>query len=81
MRQGAIDKGEDPSIVDEAIRVDARRREALGGADGLRAERNTVSEQIGAAIRRRGRPERTRGGGLARAVDPVGSRSKSSMPW
>lgn len=51
IRQGAIDKGEDPALVDEAVLVDARRREALGEADGLRAQRNSLSDQIGALIK------------------------------
>src|SRR3954469_9304115 len=51
IRKGAIDKGEDPGIVDEALAVDARRRELQGEADALRAERNGVSKQIGEAIK------------------------------
>jgi seryl-tRNA synthetase len=51
IRQGAIDKGEDPSIVDSAIALDVRRRQLLGEADGLKAERNAVSKRIGEAIR------------------------------
>ena len=51
IRQGAIDKGEDPSIVDSALELDARRRQLLGESDGLKATRNAVSKQIGDAIR------------------------------
>ncbi len=51
VRQGAIDKGEDPAVVDEAVLVDARRREALGETDGLRAVRNSLSDQIGALVK------------------------------
>jgi seryl-tRNA synthetase len=51
IRQGAIDKGEDPAIVDQALVLDGRRRQLLGDADGLKAERNTASKQIGEAIR------------------------------
>ena len=51
IRQGAIDKGEDPSIVDSALELDTRRRQLLGEADGLKAVRNAVSKQIGDAIR------------------------------
>jgi seryl-tRNA synthetase len=51
IRQGAIDKGEDPSIVDAALAVDARRRELQGEGDALRGERNAVSRQVGEAIK------------------------------
>jgi seryl-tRNA synthetase len=57
IRKGAIDKGEDPSIVDAALAADARRRELQGEADGLRAERNTASKAIGAAIKGGARPD------------------------
>ena len=39
IRKGAIDKGEDPALVDQAIMADARRRELLGDGDRLKAER------------------------------------------
>ena len=51
IRQGALDKGEDPSIVDQALAADARRRELLAEGDLLKAERNTASKAIGEAIR------------------------------
>ncbi|MET0772799.1 MAG: serine--tRNA ligase [Candidatus Limnocylindrales bacterium] len=51
VRQGAIAKGEDPARVDEALALDRERREALGEADGLRAERKTLSDGIGATIK------------------------------
>ena len=51
IRQGAIDKGEDPSIVDAALAVDARRRELLAEGDRLKAERNAASRRIGEAVR------------------------------
>ena len=57
IRAGAIAKGEDPARVDEALRHDARRREASGEADNLRAERKTVSERMGAAIKGGARPD------------------------
>ena len=57
IRKGAIDKGEDPSIVDAALAADARRRELQGEADGLRAERNTASKQIGEAIKGGAKPD------------------------
>jgi seryl-tRNA synthetase len=51
IRKGAVDKGEDPATVDAALAVDARRRELQGEVDALRAERNSVSRDIGAAIK------------------------------
>ncbi|HEY3163207.1 MAG TPA: serine--tRNA ligase [Candidatus Limnocylindrales bacterium] len=51
VRRGAIDKGEDPSIVDRAIELDGRRRQLLGEGDALKAERNAASKQIGEAIK------------------------------
>ena len=51
IRQGAIDKGEDPSLVDAALAADARRRDLQGEGDGLRSERNEVSKQVGEAIK------------------------------
>jgi seryl-tRNA synthetase len=57
VRQGAIDKREDPSLVDAALAADARRRELQGEGDALRAERNTVSKQIGESIKAGSRPD------------------------
>ncbi|HEY3071923.1 MAG TPA: serine--tRNA ligase [Candidatus Limnocylindrales bacterium] len=57
VRQGAIDKGEDPSVVDHAIGLDRRRRELAGEADRLKAERNAASKKIGDAIRTGARPD------------------------
>ncbi|HEX5827273.1 MAG TPA: serine--tRNA ligase [Candidatus Limnocylindrales bacterium] len=51
IRQGALDKREDPSIVDRAIEVDATRRRLQAESDQLKAERNAASKQIGEAIR------------------------------
>ena len=52
VRQGAIDKGEDPALVDAALAADARRRELLAEGDRLKAERNQASKAIGEAVRR-----------------------------
>lgn len=51
IRRGAIDKGEDPAVVDAALALDERRRRLLGEVDRLRAERNAVSKSIGERIR------------------------------
>jgi seryl-tRNA synthetase len=51
IRKGAIDKGEDPALVEQALAADARRRELLGEGDRLKAERNQASKEIGNAIK------------------------------
>ena len=51
IRKGAIDKGEDPALVDAALAADARRRTLLGEGDTLKAERNAASKKIGEAIK------------------------------
>ena len=57
VRRGAVDKGEDPTIVDRALALDARRRTLLGDGDSLKAERNAASKQIGAAIKSGAKPD------------------------
>jgi seryl-tRNA synthetase len=51
IRQGAIDKGEDPAVVDAARALEGRRRQLLGESDLLKAERNVASKRVGEAIR------------------------------
>ena len=50
IRKGAVDKDEDPSLVDRALELDAERRRLLAETEGLKAQRNDASKQIGAAI-------------------------------
>jgi seryl-tRNA synthetase len=69
IRKGAVDKREDPSLVDAALAADARRRELQGEADTLRGERNSVSKDIGAAIK---------GGAAADAPELAAARGRSS---
>ena len=57
VRQGAVDKGEDPSLVDEALALDARRRELLAEGDRLKAERNQASKAIGESVRAGAAPD------------------------
>jgi len=57
IRKGALDKGEDPSVVDAALEADARRRTLQGEGDTLRAERNTASKSIGEAIKGGAKPD------------------------
>src|SRR4051794_27652518 len=51
IRRGAVDKGEDPSVVDRALEVDATRRRLQAESDALKADRNIASKQVGEAIR------------------------------
>lgn len=51
VRDGAVKKGEDPTLVDRAIALDVSRREAQGQADQLRNEKKGLSERIGASIK------------------------------
>jgi len=51
IRRGAVDKGEDPSVVDAALELDGRRRTLLAEGDRLKGERNAASKEIGAAVR------------------------------
>lgn len=51
VRQAMIDLGALDAPVEEAIRLDARRRQILVDMEGLKAERNAGSKQIGALLR------------------------------
>jgi seryl-tRNA synthetase len=51
IRKGAVDKGEDPAIVDRAIAADAERRAIQAEVDGLRATLKQQSAAVGAAIK------------------------------
>jgi len=57
IRRGAIDKGEDPALVDRALELDGERRRLLAEAEALKARRNDASKQIGAAIKGGARPD------------------------
>ncbi|HEY3335099.1 MAG TPA: serine--tRNA ligase [Candidatus Limnocylindrales bacterium] len=57
IRQGAIDKREDPALVDRAIAVDATRRQLQSESDARKAERNAASKQIGEVIRSGATPD------------------------
>ncbi|HSL98316.1 MAG TPA: serine--tRNA ligase [Candidatus Deferrimicrobiaceae bacterium] len=74
IRRGAIDKGEDPALVDAALAADARRRELQGQADGLRAERNAISKQVGEAIRAGASPDGPEVADLRARSTDVGAR-------
>ena len=47
VRAGMRKRGMDPSLVDEAIRLDSGWRDLLQEVESLKAERNTVSKEIG----------------------------------
>ncbi len=74
IRQGAIDKGEDPSIVDDALAADERRRALLGEGDRLKFERNAASKQVGEAIKGGARPDGAEVAGLRAASSALGER-------
>ena len=57
IRKGALDKGEDPGLVDRALALDADRRRLLGESEALKAERNAASKRIGEAIKGGARPD------------------------
>jgi len=57
IRQGAMDKGEDPAPIDAALELDGRRRAILGESEALKAERNAASKRIGEAIKSGASPD------------------------
>ena len=74
IRQGAIDKGEDPSVVEAALALDERRRALLSEGDGLKAERNAASKQVGEAIRGGASPDGPEVAALRAASTKAGER-------
>jgi seryl-tRNA synthetase len=74
IRQGAIDKGEDPTIVDQALALEGKRRQLLGDSDQLKAERNVASRQIGEAIRAGAAPNGPEVAALRQASTDAGAR-------
>ncbi len=74
IRQGAIDKGEDPAVVDEALAADERRRALLGEGDRLKAERNAASKRIGEAIQGGASPDGPEVADLRAASSALGER-------
>ena len=74
IRQGAIDKGEDPSIVDAALALEGKRRRLLGESDTLKAERNAASKEIGEAIRAGAAPNGPEVAALRKASTDAGTK-------
>ena len=73
IRQGAIDKGEDPAVVDRALAADARRRDLLSEGDRLKAVRNSSSKEIGAAVRGGADPDGPEVAALRQASSDAGT--------
>ncbi|MGA3056610.1 MAG: serine--tRNA ligase [Candidatus Limnocylindrales bacterium] len=74
IRQGAIDKGEDPAVVDAALILEGKRRQLLGDSDRLKAERNAASKKIGEAIRAGAAPNGPEVAALRQASTDAGAR-------
>jgi seryl-tRNA synthetase len=74
IRQGAIDKGEDPSVVDAALALEGKRRELLGESDRLKAERNAASKRIGEATRAGAAPNGPEAAALRQVSTDAGAR-------
>jgi seryl-tRNA synthetase len=74
IRQGAIDKGEDPAVIDVALALDERRRALLSEGDRLKAARNVASKQVGEAIRGGASPDGPEVAALRAASTTAGER-------
>ena len=74
IRDGAIRKGEDPSLVDRALELDAQRRRLLAESEALKAERNTASKRIGEAIKGGAAPDGPEVADLRAASTAAGTR-------
>ncbi|MEP6681166.1 MAG: serine--tRNA ligase, partial [Chloroflexota bacterium] len=74
VRRGALDKGEDPALVDVAIALDERRRSVLAANDALKADRNAASKRVGEAIRGGADPNGPAVADLKRASTEVADR-------
>jgi seryl-tRNA synthetase len=51
IRDGAIRKGEDPALVDQALGLDSNRRNLLGEVEKYKARRNELSAEVGRLIK------------------------------
>ena len=77
IRRGAVDKGEDPALVDTALELDATRRRLLAEAEALKAERNATSKQVGEAIKGGAAPDGPEVASLKAASTAAGERIKA----
>ena len=57
IRRGALDKGEDVTIVDRAIALDIERRSIQAEVDGLRSALKQQSAAVGAAVKGGAKPD------------------------
>lgn len=57
VKDGITKKGTDPSIVDDFLEVDRKRRDLIKKIDEMRHKRRTLSEEIGSIIARGGDAE------------------------
>ena len=76
IRKGAVDKGEDPALVDRALDLDAERRRLLAETEALKARRNDASKQIGAAIQNGASPDGPEVAELKRTSTEAGDKVK-----
>ena len=51
VRRGAVDKGEDPRTIDQALSLDVERRKVQADADGLRAKLKEQSASVAKALK------------------------------
>jgi seryl-tRNA synthetase len=77
IRKGAVDKGEDPALVDRALDLDAERRRLLAETESLKARRNEASKQVGAAIQGGAKPDGPEVAELKRTSTEAGERIKA----
>ena len=54
IRKGAVDKGEEPALVDRALELDVERRRVQSDADGLRAKLKQKSAEVARALKANG---------------------------
>jgi len=74
IRQGALDKGEDPARIDRALELDGERRRLLAESEGLKAERNTASRRVGESIKGGASPDGPEVAALRAASTMAGER-------
>ncbi len=76
IREGATRKGEDPTLIDRALELDAERRRLLAETESLKAERNAASKRIGEAIKDGAAPDGPEVADLRAASTAAGERIK-----
>ena len=78
VKQGLARRGEDPTVVDQLLKLDAEVRILTGQADEARARRNDVNRKIGLAKRKPTDAEIAEMRELGAALEQVESRLRSS---